>query len=238
MFFSAMSIAMLYYLFTGQFKKAVYRNEQLKWYLIIILLFSSILFLILLNYDIATGKMVKNAFFIVISTISTTGYYLKDFHHSELSIVLIIFILMFIGGFSGSTTGGVKIVRILTLAKYVHAQFKRLIHPQAILRVNVNGETVRPERINIIFVFCLLYIVFFICGAMILCLCGQGLIDAMSMSASLLGNIGPAIGSICTDCSYASLPAIAKWAMSFLMLAGRLEIFSLVALFSIQFWRN
>ena len=239
MFISAMSIVLIYQILTGKFKKAFSNNEQLKWYIGIILLFSTIIFAILLiDYNTTVGNSIKNALFVTISTLSTTGYYLSDIYFSGLSILLIIFILMFIGGFSGSTTGGLKIIRVITLLKYIRAQFKRMVHPQAILQFKVNNEAIRPDKINIIFGFCFLYILFFLGGTMVLCLCGDGLIDSMSMSASILGNIGPAIGNICTDCSYVELPQIAKWAMCVLMIAGKVEIFSLIALFTPKFWRS
>lgn len=239
MFLSAMSLVLIYQIFTGKFKKAFRKNEQLKWYIGIILTFSTILFAILfINYHNPIGVSIKNALFITISTISTTGYYLNDVHFSGLSVFLIIFILMFIGGFSGSTSGGIKIVRIITLLKFIRAHFRRMVHPKAILQFKVNGEGIRPGNINFIFGFCFLYILFFLGGTMVLCLCGQGLIDSMSMSASIIGNIGPAIGNICSDCSYIELPLIAKWTMCVLMIVGRVEVFSFIALFLPKFWRS
>ena len=146
--------------------------------------------------------------------------------------------MFFIGGSAGSTGGGVKVVRILVLIKNSLLEFRRLIHPQAIIPVRFNHKPVPQKIVFVVISFFLFYISTFAVGVILMVAIGLDFTSAIGASASSLGNIGPALGSLGPVENYAHLPAIGKWILSFLMLLGRLEIFTVLILFSPTFWRK
>ena len=145
---------------------------------------------------------------------------------------------MFVGGSAGSTAGGVKVVRHLLMIKNGLLEFKRTLHPNAIIPVRYNGKTVSENIIYNILGFFIIYMLLFITGAVVLGALGLDFESAIGGAASSLGNIGPALGSLHPLTNYDSLPMLGKWWCSFLMLLGRLELFTVLILFSPFFWKR
>ncbi|WP_255462666.1 TrkH family potassium uptake protein [Galbibacter sp. BG1] len=180
----------------------------------------------------------RHALFQVVSVITTTGFVTADFTSWTPFLTIVFFGLMFVGGSAGSTAGGVKVVRHLLMIKNGILEFKRTLHPSAIIPVRYNGKTVPENIIYNILGFFIIYMLLFITGAVVLGFLGLDFESAIGGSASSLGNIGPALGSLHPLTNFDSLPILGKWWCSFLMLLGRLELFTVLILFSPFFWKR
>jgi len=239
MFIAATSFS-LHYLFLGKRKFDYFKDEEFKIYFFIICLVSIVLFLDIsinsgINYSLITFK---DSLFTTTSLVTTTGFGTVDFETFPNLSKMCIFFLFFIGGTAGSTTGGIKIIRTLLVVKYLSYELKKLIHPQGVYSIKV-GETVVPDTVvKNTLGFYLFYIFIFIIASILFACCGSDIMTSLSASASSLGNIGPGLGSIGPTDNWGHLPSPAKWMSSFCMLLGRLEIFTVMILFSKAFWKK
>ena len=153
-------------------------------------------------------------------------------------IPLFLFLLMFFGACSGSTGGGIKMVRLMILFKYVRNQFLTMMHSRAVVPVKIDGNVIQLSYINKIFAFIFMYFVFMVTGAFVLMCCGLNLSDSMGVITANIANIGPVIDTLGATWSYADLPVVAKIVIIVEMLIGRLEIFAIIAIFSPSYWRR
>ena len=151
---------------------------------------------------------------------------------------MLIFSLFFIGGSAGSTSGGVKIVRHIVIMKNSVLEFKKLLHPNAIIPVRYDGTAIPQNIVFNILSFFVIYMGIFISGSVILTFLGLDFESAIGATTSSLGNIGPAIGSVSPVNNFAHLSDPAKWFCSFLMVIGRLELFTVLILFTPFFWKK
>ena len=145
---------------------------------------------------------------------------------------------MFIGGSSGSTGGGVKVIRVLLILKNSYYELKRLIHPKAIIPMRLNNKTVPQTIVNNVLAFIVFYLMVFMIGSIIMAGLGLDMESAMGSVAASLGNIGPGLGSVGPVENFSHIPSVGKWLLSFLMLLGRLELFTVLILFSPAFWKK
>ena len=150
----------------------------------------------------------------------------------------IFFALFFLGGSAGSTSGGIKIVRHIVMLKNSFLEFKKSLHPNAIIPVRYDGKAIGQNIVFNILSFFIIYMLIFIVSSVILTFLGLDFISALGAAASSLGNIGPAIGSVSPVDNFNHLSVGAKWFCSFLMLIGRLELFTVLILFTPFFWRK
>jgi trk system potassium uptake protein TrkH len=185
-----------------------------------------------------TESAFRHAAFQVISVLTTTGFITADYTMWNSLATMLIFSLFFIGGSAGSTAGGIKIVRHVIMIKNTFYEFKKLLHPNAIIPVRYNGLGVPKNIIYNILPFFVLYMLIFIVSSITLTFFGLDFVTAIGATASSLGNIGPALGTLGPVNNYAHLTIGAKWICSFLMLIGRLELFTVLILFTPFFWRN
>ncbi len=183
-------------------------------------------------------KSFRDALFQVVSIVTTTGYATADYIRWTPILGFLIFVLMFFGGSAGSTGGGIKIVRIVILFKNSAKEFKRLLHPNAILPVRLNHHAVSSEIVANILAFIVFYILTFVVGTMILAALGVDFDTSMGATIACLGNIGPGIGQVGPSGNFFFLPTTAKWTLSFLMMLGRLELFTVLLIFYPGFWRK
>jgi len=151
---------------------------------------------------------------------------------------MIIFLLLFVGGCAGSTGGGIKIIRHLVFIKNSWLEFKRILHPRAIVPLKVNGETVAPRIMTHIIIFLLLYLLLTLVGSLALSVMGIDFATAVGATATSLGNVGPAIGDVGPVDNFAWMPPAAKVWLGLLMIMGRLEIFTILVLFTPYFWKS
>ena len=174
----------------------------------------------------------------MVSIITTTGFVTFDYLAWIPLVGIILFMLMFFGGSAGSTGGGIKILRIVLLLKNSTMELKRLIHPNAVIPVRFNKNAVAPDILNNVFAFVSFYILTLIVGVIVMASMGYDLGSSFGSVAATLGNIGPGIGLVGPVENYSHIPIFGKWFLSFLMLIGRLELFTVLILFSPGFWKK
>jgi trk system potassium uptake protein TrkH len=250
MFLAGTNFILIYFGLTGKIKKMFYNTEFL-WYFSFVIVFTCIITLVLFfSVDLnetnvfhpqVYGKFessFRHALFQVVAIITTTGFVTGDFISWTPFITMFFFGIMFLGGSSGSTSGGVKILRHLILIKNGILEFKRSLHPNAIIPLRHNHSVVEKPIVIHVLAFFILYLILFIIGAGVLSLLGLDFISAIGGAASSIGNVGPALGTLGPISNFDSLPILAKYWCSFLMLVGRLELFTVLILFTPFFWRD
>ncbi|WP_163514069.1 TrkH family potassium uptake protein [Gelidibacter japonicus] len=250
MFLAGTNFVLSYYAFKGKVQKAL-RDEELNWYFRFIVSFTIIAALIIyfradlslstLEHPMVLGKAesaFRHALFQVVTVITTTGFITADYTLWTPFLMVLFFGIMFLGGSAGSTSGGVKVMRHLILIKNGFLEFKRAIHPNAVLPVRYNSKAITGEVVYNILGFFILYMISFIVGALVFSMFEIDFKSAIGLSASSLGNIGPALGDFGPVNNFAALPPLAQWWASFLMLIGRLELFTVLILLTPFFWRN
>ena len=238
MFLSGTNFSVLYLFISGQFKRAT-GNDEFKFYILFTLILAIIVTaLVWANTGTGGEKAFRDSLFQVVSLMTTTGYVSANYLEWGPAALVIIVILLFTGGSAGSTAGGIKIIRHLVFMKNSVLEFKRILHPRAIVPLRINGQVVRPQVLTHILVFLLIYLILFVLGTFALSLYGLDFETAIGAAASAIGNVGPAIGKVGPVDNFAWLPDGVKWILSFLMLLGRLELFTILVLFTPFFWRN
>ena len=238
MFIAGTNISIVYFGLKGNFSK-IKGNNEFVFYLMVCLIFilatSGILFY---KPGFTAGKALLEGAFHVISLVSTTGYYTQDYNLWGNAIFFFFFILMLTGGSAGSTGGGIKIVRLLLISKNSRQEIKRLIHPNGYMPVRLNGHVVPQNTIYNMLVFIAIYFIVMCFGVFVISIMGYDITTAFSTSASMLGNIGPGIGQFGPFHNYSSVPEAGKWFLSALMLLGRLELVTVMIIFTRKFYRN
>jgi trk system potassium uptake protein TrkH len=176
-----------------------------------------------------------HGYFQVISIGTSTGF-ISDNHYAVWPTFLPIFLMMIglIGACAGSTSGGVKVIRVIVMKQHISREIKRLLHPQGVFPIKISSQVLAEESVSSVWAFIGAYIALFILFWLILLALGMEPITAFSAVISCLTNAGAALAS--GDCSH--LPPTALWVLSFAMLCGRLELFTVLVLFSRQFWRD
>ncbi len=238
MFLAGINFSLHYFAFKRKFR-LIFSNDELKNYTYIILTAALIIAIaIFLMSNTSVEQACRDSLFTVVSIITTTGFVSADYllwpHHTWIIVML----LMFIGGCAGSTGGGIKVVRIVLLYRNGKTELKRLIHPQAIIPVRLNGKPVPPNIIYNVLAFFLIYIVIFALGSLAVSILGMDFESSIGGAASCLGNIGPGLGTVGPVLNYGLAPQGAKWIFSLLMLLGRLELFTVLILFTRAFWNR
>jgi trk system potassium uptake protein TrkH len=238
MFFGGTSFVLLYLCLKGKFE-GLWKNDEFKAYLSITLLITFVVAVILMfQHHYPLEKAFRQAAFQVISIITTTGYASNDFSTWGGGAIIIFFTLMFVGGSAGSTSGGVKIIRHLIIAKNSVLEFKRQLHLSAIIPVRVNGKAVPHEVTRNILAFVIIYLTLFGISSVLLSMTGMDAITAIGSVATSLGNIGPGLNLTGPSATFSHLPAYSKWILGVLMVIGRLEIFTVLIVFTPYFWRS
>jgi len=185
---------------------------------------------------------VKDAFrfasFQVASIITTTGFATADYESYPGFSQLLLFFCMFLGASAGSTGGGMKCARLIVCFKYCYRELFKIIHPRSIRHVKINHIVIPDEVLRSIMGFLALYIGLFILSTCLLALMGFDMMTAMGAVAACIGNIGPGFGSVGPTENFAHLPALGKWLLSWCMLLGRLEIYTVIILFVPEFWKK
>lgn len=170
--------------------------------------------------------------------ITTTGFGTADYEVWPPFATAIILGLFFVGGMAGSTGGGVKVVRVLLILKNSFREMRQLVHPHAILPLRLDHRVVPDGIMGNVLSFIVLYVGLIGLGTLIMGFLGLDLLSAFSVTFSCVGNVGPAFGAMGPTENYTAIPAVGKWVLSFLMMAGRLEIFTVLLLFSPSFWKR
>jgi trk system potassium uptake protein TrkH len=238
MLVAGINFTLSYFALHMRFKR-VWKNEEFRFYISVIAFFTFVVTIgLFLTRDSSIERSFRNAIFQVVSIITTTGYITADYMKWIPFLGVIILILMFTGGSAGSTGGGIKMVRILLLFKNGFLELKRLIHPNAIVPVRFNHRLVPSQIVGNVLAFIAFYILITVIGIIIISTMGYDLNSSFGAVAATLGNIGPGLGAVGPVENYAHIPVFGKWFLSFLMLIGRLELFTILVLFSGSFWKK
>ena len=217
----------------------VWRSDELKAYIgLVVVLTAIITAKVYLGAEVDNFEQAfRDGLFQVVSLITTTGFVSADYSQWATSAQLMIFVLLFLGACAGSTSGGIKLIRHLVFFKNSYLEFKRILHPSAIIPLRINGEVVPGKIITHVFNFLLLYLLLFVFGSVALAMMGLDFMTAIGAMATSLGNVGPGVGDVGPTDNFAWLPAHVKLFLTFIMLVGRLEIFTVLVLFTPYFWR-
>jgi trk system potassium uptake protein TrkH len=249
MFLAGSNFVLSYFAFKGKVQK-ILRDEEFKYYTALVVIFSIIVALVIYykaNVSLSeyhpmvlgnAESSFRHALFQVVAVVTTTGFVSADFTAWTPFITVFFFGLMFAGGSAGSTAGGIKIMRHILIIKNGLLEFKRTLHPNAVIPVRFNNKTVTEHVVYNVIGFFVLYMLLFIIGALVLGFLGLDFDSAIGGAASALGNVGPAFGSLSPLNNFNSLPALGKWWCGFLMLAGRLELFTVLILMTPYFWKK
>lgn len=237
MLLAGISFVIYYYLIKFKLRKIV-QNEELWFYIIITILAGAIAtFLLLAKTSLHFELAFRQGFFHVISIITTTGYSNADYLKWPLTGVVLIFLLCFTGASTGSTTGSIKMARHLLVIKNIRSVFKKILHPNVISQIKLNGKVLAWNANISILSFVIIYLFIFIISTIIVTVAGTDPITSASAVASSIGNIGPGIGLIGPLHNYAHMPEISKVFLSLLMIIGRLEIITVFVIFTRAFWK-
>lgn len=237
MFLAGVSFLVYYYMVKLQFSK-IRKNDELWFYcgtvFIAGITAAGILFF---QADRPFEIAFREGFFQVVSFITTTGFITTDYLYWPNGGIILLFLLLFAGASTGSSTGSIKMARHLLAVKNIRGVLTKLLHPNVITPIRLNGKPI-SEKTNItVNSFIILYLFIFLIGTFIIVLTGLDILTAASAVASSLGNVGPGIGRVGPMFNYSGLPEISKFIFSLLMITGRLEIITVFALFSRSFWR-
>ena len=222
-------------LFNRNFRQ-VFRNTELQVYLAIFLVAVLIVGWAIYGEYGRIGVVGRHAAFQVASILTTTGYAIADFDLWPMAARGVLFLLMFIGGCSGSTGGGPKVVRIMALAKLAVGEMKYLSRPSGVFLTRINGEPLRKGFLYPVCGFIVLYFILLIGVTLVVSIFGTDLNTGFSTALATVGNIGPGFGLVGPTMNYAFYHPFIKWLLSFAMLAGRLEIYTVLILLSPSFW--
>ncbi len=238
MFIAGTNFTLSYVALHLRFRK-VFENEEFRFYAgtagVFSLIFTAVLFL---RGNQPAEECFRESVFQVVSVMTTTGFSTVDYMSWPPMLVMLVLLMMLIGGSAGSTSGGIKAVRVLLLIKNSYYELKRMIHPNAVVPLRLNRHAVPTSVVVNIIAFITIYALTIAIGAVIMALLGYDVDTSIGAIASSLGNIGPALGSLGPAETFSHLPAIGKWLLAFLMLFGRLELFTVFIILSPGFYKK
>lgn len=253
MLLSGINFAMYYFLFTRRFE-VIRRNEELRWYLIAIVGFTLLFmarFYFAPHFSITTesqlashpqteAERIRTSLFHVTALLSNTGFQGSNYDYDLWGRVFIIptVMMMVVGGCAGSTSGGIKMVRIMVLFKYIRKTVNELIHSSTMYTIKISGQKVEEVSLRRVLSFFSLLILLFMVNVVLLTASGIAFEDASISFLTCFSNYGPGSGVTGPSGTFDNIPNFAKWLLSFDMLVGRLEIFTILLLFSPSFWRT
>lgn len=241
MILSGINFGNYYLAYKRKFSK-IKENEELKYYLIVLFFFVFVVALSQLNFsnlqENQFEKIWRESFFTVSSLMTTTGMVTADYMLWKPITWILFVIIMMIGASAGSTSGGIKMIRIVISAKACYYEFKRLIHPTAIIPVRYNKHIIREDVLTRVIAFTLLYIVINGIGILVLAISGMGFLESIGGMVTCLGGVGPGLGLIGPTENFSQIPEFSKWFLSIVMLAGRLEIYTVLMIFTPAFWKK
>ncbi len=236
MLLSGTNFVIHYYLVKRKFND-IKQNDEIKFYLGTVAFLGIILtFSIYFNMSKSFEESFRESFFQLISIVTCTGYATADYLQWPVFAWIIIFMTMFLGGSTGSTAGGIKMARHLVMFKNINRIYKQLLSPNAVIPIRLNGKAVHEETNNSILSFIFLYFMLFVMGTILMVLFGVDGKTASSSVATCMAGIGPGIGTVGPASNFAHLPGVGKSLLTFLMLVGRLEIYTVIMLFTRNFW--
>ncbi len=239
MFLAGANFILHYLALTGRIR-SYWENSEFRYYLGIILLCTAGMTAWLFFGGVSGSilEALRYGAFQTVSIITTTGFATTDFELWPIVLQLALLLFMFIGGCAKSTGGSIKVVRIALLFKYAYRELFRMVHPRAFAAVKFQGKVVHKDILESVAGFFILYMALFVAATMVMAGMGLDIITAASSVAATLGNIGPGLGEVGPAENYFLIPTAGKVLLSFCMILGRLEIYTVIVLFTPEFWKK
>ena len=238
MFISGINFTLVLLFVNLKFKKFII-NAELKFYFSSVVFFTAVI-AIALYYTSPMGmeESFRKSLFQVISLHTSTGFATDDYMQWSPVLWGLLTIIMLMGACAGSTTGGLKCIRMVILTKVSRNEFKHILHPNAILPVRINKQVISSSIVSTVLAFCFIYITIIVISTLLMMTMGVGAEESIGCVISSIGNMGPGLGETGPAYSWNALPDAAKWLLSLLMLLGRLELFTVLLLFTPDFWKR
>lgn len=239
MFLGGVNFALLIQAISGK-PQALWRNDVFQAYIYIIAIMFALFVISIISQGAFTGwkSVTVDPMFQIISTLTSTGFTARNFEAWGPFVLSLVFMMMFFGACAGSTSGGAKIDRMIFLWKNIRNEVYRCIHPNSVMSVRINGKRMSPEIVNKVIAFLCIYMLLILFGGIALTALNLPLVDSFFSAFSAISNTGLGAGVTGYGGSYDLVPDLGKWILSFLMLVGRLEIFTVLILFTPGFWRK
>lgn len=238
MILSSINFTLLFFFMRGKVNK-LFSDAESRWFLSSIFLFTAIIAITLyFTSNMGAEESFRKSLFQVASLHTSTGFGTADYMTWAPFIWVLLTFTMICGGCAGSTSGGMKSIRLVILNRITKNEFKRIIHPNAVLPVRINKQIISSSVISTVLAFTILYIVIIGLGWVTMVALGVGYMESFGVVVSSIGNVGPGLGLCGPAYSWSGLPDASKWILSFLMLIGRLEIFTILLLFTPGFWKK
>lgn len=238
MFISGANFALHYWLLRGRWNR-FWKNEEFRWYSVFTGLATLFLTLgVFLHTDVGVFTGLRLALFQAVSILTSTGFATGDYLLWGFGAHALMFAVMFCGGCAGSTAGGVKVMRVILLAKHAHRVIKQSLHPQAVFSVRHSGKVVDDDVMMTVLGFFLLYFVVFLSATLAVAHIGADFPTAVGAVVSALGNVGPGLGQVGPSATYSAVPAASKVVLSLCMILGRLELLTVMVMLTPMFWRR
>ena len=239
MFVSGINLSLLYLAIFKARPMTLFRDTEFKTYFTIAAVFTAVIGLgLFFTSDMGVAEALRVSLFQVVAVQTTTGFATANYAVWMPLLWLLLCALMFIGACSGSTSGAMKCARISILFKVMWNEFKRIVHPNAVIPVRMTGRIIPTAVQSAILAYTVIYIFMLVLGLFVNMAFGVDFLDAFSLSVASVGNVGPALGNYGPMDSFATLPAAVKWFSAFQMLVGRLEFFAVLLLLTPVFWRR
>ncbi|MBL7074172.1 TrkH family potassium uptake protein [candidate division KSB1 bacterium] len=239
MLIAGANFALHYRALMGNFRSYL-KDREFNFYIGMIV--AAFLIVTLFNYHghhySSLPEVIRKSLFQVVSIQTTTGYVIADFEQWSILCQFLLLTLMFVGGCAGSTGGAMKVMRIMLLLRHGLRELKRLIHPRAVLPLRIGEKVIPDGAVTNILGFFFLYMLIFVLATLLMASLGLDLVSAIASVAATIGNIGPGLGSVGPTDNYAHIPLLGKWILLSCMLLGRLEIYTVLIIFSSSFWKK
>jgi trk system potassium uptake protein TrkH len=234
MFLAGFSFTLIWMLLRGKVGNVI-RNSEARAYTGIVLIAGIIITAVILRQSIPLGIAARQAFFHVTSLISTSGFYTVDYNLWPSAAQGVLFLLLFIGGCSGSAAGGIKVIRYVILSKQTWSEMRRIVHPRAVFSIQLDGKSGKKKAVYGVTGFVFLYFLTLFFAAMLVSASGADIFTSFNTALVCQGNIGLGLGDFRL---FSSFPDYVKWGLCLVMIAGRLELSAVLVLFTVDFWRR
>ena len=237
MFLSGINFSLFFYLVSGKIKE-FFKNSELKAYISIIFVVILLLSFALIPTYGNFGTSLRYSSFQVVSIMTTTGFSTTNYLQWSNLAQFLIFILFFIGGCSGSTSGGFKVIRWVILSKQVSNETKTMLHPHGVFNIRLNGKIASKEIVSSVAAFTTLYFFLVLITTFVGCIGNLDIWTSLTAALSMIGNVGPAFGLLGPAANYGMLPVFVKYWYCFAMMAGRLELYTMLIFFMPAYWKK
>lgn len=237
MIISAFNFALHFYTWRFRSIKHYFADAEVRTLLAVLLIAGIVTFVTLVtSKSYEPNEALRFGLFELVSIATTTGFATADFSLWPVFLPFLLFFLAFMGGCAGSTGGGLKVIRVLLIYKQGGREMKRLIHPNAIIPIRIGGRPIDDRVVEAVWGFFSVYLILYLIMTILLLATGLDFVTAFSAVGACINNLGPGLGDV--SAHYGEITDFAKWVLSFAMLLGRLEIFTLLVLFTPAFWRQ